>query len=250
MGRAIARLGGGAPAEGVGLEVEGFRDEGVGTEEDVRSFEAEGGFEEEARVSEALALLIARPIDRLLAACDDLERRPFALVAIDGPGGSGKTRLAERILRAAAGRSVVHVDDFYRPAAEHTQQTAETLGGSFDLGRLRDEVLRPLRERRSASFRPLDWERGELAAQPDAVDPRGLAVVEGVYTLRPDLMAFWDLTVFLDVPLELCRARLLARGENTTEEIDGWQAEERRYLETSRPMERAAIVLGPDDAET
>jgi uridine kinase len=165
----------------------------------------------------------------------------LGLIAIDGRGGSGKSTLAERVRTCFNGASVVHVDDFYRPEAHPSHE----IGGSFDLERLRGEVLEPLRAGRRATFRPLDWERATLSARSIRVEPRGLVVVEGVYTLHPILGECWDLTAFLDVPLDVCRERLAARGENAPDELARWEAEEGRYLEELRPMERADLVLRP-----
>jgi uridine kinase len=238
VGEPLARLGGGASAEGVCQK-------GLDGEEDLLDGKAVA--EAEAIVLQALALLTARPMDRLLATCEELDRRSSALVAIDGPGGSGKTTLAAWIVGAAVGRSVVHVDDFYRPHPERSSASREDIGSSFDLARLREEVLVPLREGRPARFRPFDWDLDRLSEGHVDVEARALIVVDGVYTLHPDLAPFWDLTLFLDVPMDLCRKRVLARGENTTEEIDRWQAEERRYIQTFRPMERADHVLRAED---
>jgi len=44
------------------------------------------------------------------------------LIAIDGPGGSGKTTLAAVVAGLLDGAPVVHGDDFYRPMPDHERE--------------------------------------------------------------------------------------------------------------------------------
>ena len=48
--------------------------------------------------------------------------------------------------------------------------------------------------------RAYDWGRGTILDQEIAVEADGVVIIEGVYTLRPELRALWDLTEFLEVP--------------------------------------------------
>ena len=66
-------------------------------------------------------------------------------------------------------------------------------------------------------------------------------IVEGVYTLRPQLRPFWDLTVYVEASREVRLARLLARNE-TRGRRSTWMAAERYFEETFVPLERADIV--------
>jgi uridine kinase len=182
----------------------------------------------------------------VIEACAALSQRSLALVAIDGLGGSGKSTLARRIQAELAASTIVEVDDFYRPMLETERQALsprEGFSSMFDWQRLRDEVLAPLRAGRAAHYHPYDWQRGMLASREVEVRPRGLVIVEGVYTLRPELRSFWDLTVYLDVSREARLARLLARNENARAQIDRWMTAEHYYEKTFAPSEQADLVL-------
>jgi len=81
------------------------------------------------------------------------------VVAIDGPGGSGKTTIAAAVA-AATGAALVHTDDFFmdppcRAAASNTpfqERPPRPLAGYYDWRRLRAEALEPLRARGGAPF--------------------------------------------------------------------------------------------------
>jgi hypothetical protein len=85
------------------------------------------------------------------------------IIAIDGPGGSGKTTLAAKVAELLDGATVIHGDDFYRPMPEHEREQLDAQLGYqhyFDWQRLRDQVLAPLRAgrpaRTNASTGPLE----------------------------------------------------------------------------------------------
>ncbi|MEO6082390.1 MAG: hypothetical protein ABIQ18_04720 [Umezawaea sp.] len=171
----------------------------------------------------------------------------FALVAVDGCGGSGKTTLAERFA-AGAGGTVVHGDDFYRPmpAAERVALTPEQgYDRYFDWQRLRDEVLAPLRAGTGARYRKYDWGTGEVGGEVHEIAPSGLVVVEGCYTARPELADCYDLTVFVDTSRAVCLERQRARGHDHGPEdwIGRWRAAEEHYLRTTDPAGRLTVTV-------
>jgi uridine kinase len=71
-------------------------------------------------------------------------------------------------------------------------------------------------------------------------------IVEGVYTLRPQLRPYLDLKVYLEVSREVRLARMLARHENTRAQIDRWMAAEQYYEEKFAPIAQADIVVTED----
>ena len=101
--------------------------------------------------SEVAAPAAAAPVVRYVDLAAEIRSRParlgkVRLVAIDGPGGAGKTAFAERLSHALGGATIVQTDDF----------------ASWDdpLGwwpRLEAEVLEPLARGRIARYRAYDW---------------------------------------------------------------------------------------------
>src|SRR5205814_5092078 len=90
------------------------------------------------------------------------------LVAIDGPGGAGKSVLAERLARSLDDAPIVHTDDFASWENPHDW---------WD--RFEAHVLRPLERSEPARYRRYDWERRTFGASVE-IPPRPVVIVEGV----------------------------------------------------------------------
>lgn len=172
------------------------------------------------------------------------------MVAIDGPGGSGRSFLADAVAQtlAAAGASVflVHVDDFYLPSSHRVSGTLaeQPIGANYDWGRLRDQVLLPIRRGKPAGYDRYDWNRDALVGTCE-VPPSGVVIVEGIYASRQELAHLYDLRVWVECPRELRLTRGLARdgeGARLRWEQDWMQAED-RYIEQHRPQHHADLVV-------
>lgn len=173
-------------------------------------------------------------------------RTATRIVAIDGAGGSGKTTLAATVAELLDGTPViVYGDDFYRPMPEHEREELGAQHGYhryFDWERLRDQVLAPLQVEQTACYQRFDWATGVLGARREVV-PGGVVIVEGVYAARPELAHFYQLTVYVDTPREVCLERMRARGENPEEWIMRWRAAEDYYLRITSPQTRLQLVV-------
>jgi uridine kinase len=95
-------------------------------------------------------------------------------------------------------------------------------------------------------YRRYDWSAGALAVDGGcAVARDGIVLVEGVYTARPELAGHYDLVVYVDTPPDESMRRLRARGDDHGP-IDWearWRLAEEHYLTTTRPRERADLVV-------
>ena len=147
----------------------------------------------------------------LLSAIDRHRRtHPQTLVALDGPCATGKTTLGgflSRLYRCP----LFHMDDFYLPPERKTAQRLAEPGGNVDAERFFTDVLSPLSRGETVHYRPYHCHSNALGEEI-AVPPAPLAVVEGVYSLRPELQPYYHVKCFLDVPWSTRRARLLARN--------------------------------------
>jgi hypothetical protein len=124
-----------------------------------------------------------------LAAVDGAD---LVLVAVDGPGRSDRDVAA--YLDADV---VVRMEDFPRESRDGLD-AQEAYELSFDWGRLVEEVLDPIAV----------GETGRYVAGGDAVEvpPRGLVVVDGPFSTRPQLRGYYDLMVWVDGPTPTGRA--------------------------------------------
>ena len=176
--------------------------------------------------------------------------RATVLVAIDGPGGAGKTTLAARLASAleAAGLThhVIHFDDFYLPSTQRPRGTAteQPIGGDFDWLRLRDDVLAPLRRGQAARYARYDWAQDALAEVIE-VTCGCILIVDGVYSSRRELASFYDLRVWVECPRALRLARGLERDGATARDQweDDWMPAEDRYVLEHRPRDYAHVIV-------
>ena len=128
-----------------------------------------------------------------------LAERDHVLVAIDGPCASGKTMLAATVNKRFGG-NVLHMDDFFLRPEQRTPERFAQPGGNVDRERFETEVLAPLFAGKTVQYRPWDCHSGDFAVSR-TVEPARLTIVEGSYSMHPDLRM---LRRFVDewIPLE------------------------------------------------
>jgi uridine kinase len=173
------------------------------------------------------------PLRRIVELVDDARRsRALVLVGIGGHGGAGKSTLAARLRDVVDDTQVVPTDAFWD-------------GSSFDLDRLRTDVVDRLLAGTPASYLPWDWRAGRMAASAVVVEPGGVVVVEGVCALHEMFRHDLDVRVWVDAPTEVRLARGVARdGEgarSTWTEV--WMPNEDAYVARDRPVECAHLVV-------
>lgn len=155
--------------------------------------------------------------------------KPLAL-AIDGRCAAGKTTLA-RELSAALGAPVVHMDDFFLPFEKRTPGRLAQPGGNFDLERFMEEVYAPLSRGEAFSYGVFDCSRGVIGAER-TIPRAGVVIVEGAYSLHPELQPLYGLRIFCDVDAETQLARLKKRESAASFEnfVKKWIPMEEKYL--------------------
>ena len=182
----------------------------------------------------ARALPLFARIDRLTAEKDRV------LVAIEGGSASGKTTLGE-LLQSVYGCPVFHPE-------QRTEARFAQPGGNVDRERFLEEVLIPLR-----GGKPVDYRRFDCAtftvAPPQRIEPGTLNIVEGAYSMHPDLAPYYDLSVFLAISAEKQRERILKRNApaQAKQFFDRWIPFEQRYFDALDVQNRCDLVLSADD---
>ena len=102
-------------------------------------------------------------------------------------------------------------------------------------------MLRPLRAGRPAHYRAYDWARNDLGGW-QRVAPEGVIVVEGVYSTRPELVGYYDATLYVAAPYAARQQRQRARGD-AWEWIERWEAAEAYYMQVHGTRARADVVF-------
>ena len=175
-------------------------------------------------------------IDRLLT------EKEQVLIAIDGPCTAGKTTLAGQ-LQEKYGCTVIHMDEFFLRPSQRTQARLEEPGGNVDYERFYEEVLQPLGAGGTFSYRPYSC-KDQALADPVAVYPNRLTVVEGTYSTHPYFQNPYDLTVFLTVDPQT-QAQRIGQREAWKQEMfhKVWIPMEQAYFQHFSIPERCDRIL-------
>lgn len=183
------------------------------------------------------------PMELLQAIDEKLPQLERLLLAIDGGSASGKTTLAA-LLAQRYGCPVFHMDDFFLRPEQRTPQRLAEPGGNVDRERFFSEVLQPLRQGGPASYRRYDCQTGQLL--PPVLRQAGqLNVIEGAYSMHPELSALYDLSVFLAVSPETQRRRILQREPAFKQQLffQKWIPMENRYFQAFSIPERCDLRI-------
>jgi para-aminobenzoate synthetase len=182
-------------------------------------------------------------------------RETPVVVALDGGSASGKSTLATMIA-LEFDAALIQSDDFF--AAEITdagwiaRTPTEKARDAIDWRRLRAEALEPLRAGRRARWHAFDFDAGvrpdgTYAMRTDFVErgPSAVVVLDGAYSTRPELADLIDLSVLVDVPVDVRHARLAAREEKSW--LQSWHARwddaEAYYFTHVRPASSFDLVV-------
>lgn len=186
-------------------------------------------------------------------------------VAITGVDGAGKTRFANDLGDeiAASGLPVIRasIDGFHNPRAlRYTRGRTSPEGflrDSFDLNAFRSLLLDPLSPGGTLAYRRAAFDhRTDLPvdAPVEVAQVPSVLLVDGIFLLQPELRAYWDLSVFLDVPFAVSFARMALRDGSPPDEH---ARENQRYrqgqllhFEEDNPRDLAAIVIDYADFDS
>ena len=188
------------------------------------------------------ASTISSLVSRILA----VDHQPV-VVGIDGQGGSGKSTLARELVQDLPLKvAVVRGDDFYSDTSDEAKALLNPEEGYedyFDWRRLRSDILGCVRDNSPIlRYQQYDWNIAALGEWLEIPIPEVL-IVEGVYTLRPELRDYFDVTVFVQTSETTRLQRQSSRGENTRFWISRWVAAEDLYVAREKPWEWADVLL-------
>lgn len=183
-------------------------------------------------------------------------------VAIDGVDGVGKTTLADQLVDPVRrhGLAVIRasLDGFHNPRNVRYRLGRNSPEGyfqdSFNYAALTTVLLRPLGPGGSRRYRRgvFNYRTDSEVATP--FETAALATVllfDGVFLLRPELLSYWDLSIFLDAPFEVTIPRAAHRDDSSP---DVTAIENRRYVEGQKlylqkcePRRVATIVINNEN---
>ncbi len=177
---------------------------------------------------------VARAIEKLLS------EKGSAVVAIDGMCASGKSTVA-KFLSNVFDCNIIHADDFFLPPKKRTAERLAEIGGNMDREKLA-EVLEHA-GKGDYSYKPyLCW----LQKEGDALyfKKKPLLLIEGSYSLHPELSEYYDIKVFSHISASEQSARIQKRDpELVGRFVNEWIPMENRYFEGMRIAENADFII-------
>jgi uridine kinase len=179
----------------------------------------------------------AEHIDTFAALARQIADRParlghVRLVAIDGPGGAGKSSFAARLATALGGAPIVRTDDF----ASWDKPIAS-------LASLEARALRRLADGQPARYRRYDWDNGKPGAWVE-VRPSTVIILEGVSSSHRAVAGRLTLAAWLETPPRERLARGIERdGEHMRNRWMDWMIAEDEHFEREQSRRRADVVV-------
>jgi len=164
------------------------------------------------------------------------------IIAIDGRCASGKTAFAKCLAKELSA-PFVSCDDFFLPPEKRTEQRLSEIGGNMERERLYQEVLSPFLQGEAVRYRPFvckTMSYGKEISLPKS----NILIVEGAYSCHGELWDCYDLHIFLTVPKEEQRKRILQRNpHNAGDFFTKWIPMEECYLADGRVERNAELVF-------
>lgn len=191
--------------------------------------------------------ILHRDFARLLPLLSAVDRRlreqGRVLLAIEGGSASGKTTLAARLAQLYDA-AVFHMDDFFLRPEQRTAARLAEPGGNVDRERFFREILQPLTRGKPVRYRRYDCHTQQLEPPVEAA-PKALTIIEGAYSLHPELAEHYDLSVFLRISPELQRSRIQKRNTPEMAQLffSQWIPLETLYFDALDPAGRCDLIL-------
>lgn len=174
------------------------------------------------------------------------KKQKTLLIGIDGCGGSGKSTLANQLKKECSDVTIVHMDDFYLPSSQliNSHPKEKAIGADFDWVRMLKEVIEPISRNKEGCYQRYDWEKDDLT-EWHTVPVGGIVVIEGVYSLRNELVDKYDYTIWVDCPRDVRLSRGLERdGEDARDTWENnWMISEDLYVKEHNPLSKADLVV-------
>ncbi len=172
-----------------------------------------------------------------------LNEKELVIIAISGHGGSGKSTLADKLANdyGVSQDQIVRTDNMY--AKNHNQTV-----GIFELHDWSAiiDLLASIRRSNRLSYLSRSYEGKE-----NKVDVKGphLVILEGIRLIRPEILPYIDLSVWIDYPLELATKRAKDRNRQQNDSEDEialwdtkWVPEAKQYQTEVHPEKIADFI--------
>lgn len=140
-----------------------------------------------------------------------LETQDTLTIAIDGMCGSGKTTLSS-YLHKLYDSNLFHLDDFFLQPHQRTTERYNTPGENVDHERFKQQVLIPLMNKETVYYNKFDCKTMRLSSTITPILYKKINIIEGTYSMHPDLVEHYDFTIGLQIDSDKQLERILKRN--------------------------------------
>lgn len=162
-------------------------------------------------------------------------------IAIDGMCASGKSELAN-ILASVFELEIIHLDDFYLPKKERGVDWFDTIAGNMNIAYFKKHVLNE-----NIEYQPFSCSSQSYLPSVK-IDNYKILLIEGTYSMLPELQKYYDLKVFLKCSPEKQIQRLKKRENfNIDNFVNTWLVKEQKYFNECQIDKDSDIVINTDD---
>lgn len=170
------------------------------------------------------------------------KRTESYIIAIDGRCGSGKTHLAEK-LKIRLDGEIIRMDDFFLPVSMRRQLKSIAPGENFDKKRFEEEIIRPLRSDAPFTYGIYSCYLDSITPSRP-VDPSGVIIIEGTYSMHPDFQDLYDLKLFGWIEPKEQKERLKRRSPSKFSDFENiWIPLEEEYFRAYKIPEHADYIF-------
>lgn len=185
-------------------------------------------------------------INKLATRIQQIQSPHPVRVAIDGVDASGKTFLADELIESLEGnhRQIIQAsaDNFHNPKSLRWCRGSLSPEGfyydSYNYKALISNLLEPLNHEGDRIIHTAVFDMvtdHPVSSPPIIVEDDAILILDGIFLLRPELMPFWDLSIYLVIDFAFSMSRGIARD---TKLIGSQEEAERRYRERYVPGQR------------
>lgn len=146
----------------------------------------------------------------ILKRAASLIQKNTIVISIDGRAASGKSTIAE-ILKEILDAELIHMDDFFLPPAHRTPERFAEPGGNVHYERFYEEVVLPLTQGDSFSYRIFDCSKMDYNGLHE-IHQKKWIIIEGSYSCHPHFGDYADLKIFSDVDPKIQMERIKKRN--------------------------------------
>ncbi len=186
-------------------------------------------------------------------------------IAIDGTDGAGKSTFGDAMANylKSQGMAIIRSssDFFHNSRSVRYRLGRHSPEGyfldSFNYPQLKKLLLEPLSQDPPQAYvdRYFDHRSDQVVQTlPQQVEGKAILVFDGIFLHRPELVQYWDYSIFLNVSRPESLRRCFVRDGNGSPNMDApenrrYVVGQKLYLEQCQPMKLVSVVVNNEDWE-